>query len=556
MSTTKSIMICSHQERMQKFIKDLAERTGYKDYKKKKINNCSIIKIELRTNGSSNIQLVYWGGNEDLTYINSCNPQPNPPPDKKFYSQNDNLNFNFSKNVLIKNLSTDLDVYIIRHGEGEHNKFKDKWGELLNYTRQIPLIGYLWKDAELTKIGETQAENAGKIMAQCIKGEEHTTLNNIQEVYSSDLKRTQQTLIKFFDGLGKPELLKNKIIVIPCAHEIAGEFPLYSDDGFPGLLPIAFENTTSYTTNEDNTTNVNGVNIIWNKYKEFYGGYTRNDITCKDSSKFEDNFVTQAVNNYLNDGILLPDDYVPTSFPSLEKPGLSTKQPQPSRQQPRQPQPSRQQPRQPQQSVDQSVDQSVEVSDVDENLLKARREFKQLTGKNPPENLNSEQLKELREKKIWTNLQSMLPQSGGKKSKIKTHKKPKKVKVTYKNETKIIPEKYIAGLKGKERKAQIKSIFENTDRPKTSFKEKRSQWIIKFEKKYNKKITDKSWIHKNIITNTGQNKILSKGRGAYYSSGSRPNQTPDSWAYARLASVIMNGPSRKYDMKIWNKYKV
>ena len=44
--------------------------------------------------------------------------------------------------------------------------------------------------------------------------------------------------------------------------------------------------------------------------------------------------------------------------------------------------------------------------------------------------------------------------------------------------------------------------------------------------------------------------------GAYYSSGSRPNQTKHSWAYARLASVLMNGPARNYDNNIWIKYKI
>ena len=54
----------------------------------------------------------------------------------------------------------------------------------------------------------------------------------------------------------------------------------------------------------------------------------------------------------------------------------------------------------------------------------------------------------------------------------------------------------------------------------------------------------------------GINKILDKGRGAYYSSGSRPNQTAQSWALARLASVVMNGPARKVDKDIWQKYKI
>jgi hypothetical protein len=81
-------------------------------------------------------------------------------------------------------------------------------------------------------------------------------------------------------------------------------------------------------------------------------------------------------------------------------------------------------------------------------------------------------------------------------------------------------------------------------------------WVKKFEDKYGTKITDKEFIHKNIITRTGQEKIILKGKGAYYSSGSRPNQTPFSWGYGRLASVIMNGPSRRLDKDIWNKYKI
>ena len=129
------------------------------------------------------------------------------------------------------------------------------------------------------------------------------------------------------------------------------------------------------------------------------------------------------------------------------------------------------------------------------------------------------------------------------------------VKITYKGETRNVPKSYLAGLKGKERREQIKSFFEGKDRPKTSFKSKRSGWVKQFEEKYGTKISDRKFIHQNIITYTGQKKIIDKGKGAYYSSGSRPNQTPTSWGLARLASVIMGGPSRKIDKKIWEKYK-
>jgi hypothetical protein len=41
--------------------------------------------------------------------------------------------------------------------------------------------------------------------------------------------------------------------------------------------------------------------------------------------------------------------------------------------------------------------------------------------------------------------------------------------------------------------------------------------------------------------------IVKKGEGAYYSSGSRPNQTAQSWAYARLASALTGGKSARID---------
>jgi hypothetical protein len=44
--------------------------------------------------------------------------------------------------------------------------------------------------------------------------------------------------------------------------------------------------------------------------------------------------------------------------------------------------------------------------------------------------------------------------------------------------------------------------------------------------------------------------IESKGEGAYYSSGSRPNQTAQSWGRARLASAITGGKSAAVDFKI------
>jgi hypothetical protein len=45
-------------------------------------------------------------------------------------------------------------------------------------------------------------------------------------------------------------------------------------------------------------------------------------------------------------------------------------------------------------------------------------------------------------------------------------------------------------------------------------------------------------------------KIVKKGEGAYYSSGSRPNQTAQSWGLARLASAITSGKAAAVDYDI------
>jgi hypothetical protein len=44
--------------------------------------------------------------------------------------------------------------------------------------------------------------------------------------------------------------------------------------------------------------------------------------------------------------------------------------------------------------------------------------------------------------------------------------------------------------------------------------------------------------------------IVKKGEGAYFSSGSRPNQTAQSWGLARLASAVTGGKAAGVDYHI------
>lgn len=58
---------------------------------------------------------------------------------------------------------------------------------------------------------------------------------------------------------------------------------------------------------------------------------------------------------------------------------------------------------------------------------------------------------------------------------------------------------------------------------------------------------------KSGCTLKGLRQIVRKGEGAYYSSGSRPNQTPQSWGNARLASAITGGNASAVDFHIIDK---
>lgn len=132
----------------------------------------------------------------------------------------------------------------------------------------------------------------------------------------------------------------------------------------------------------------------------------------------------------------------------------------------------------------------------------------------------------------------------------------KKVVIGKGKEKRKVPETYVPkGLTKKDKAKQVKSILEGKKRPKVdSFKSKRSPYVEKFEKKYGVPITNKKYIYTNIISKTGVDKILAKGKAAYF-TGSRPNQNMFSWSNARLASVIVGGPARRVDKAIWDKYK-
>lgn len=134
---------------------------------------------------------------------------------------------------------------------------------------------------------------------------------------------------------------------------------------------------------------------------------------------------------------------------------------------------------------------------------------------------------------------------------MKIHKKIKIVQ-------RYLPEK----LTKKDRKKQVymlnlsrkmykKGSYYNRQ-PLSSFQSKPSPHIIKAKKMYqvNNIGATNELARKTGCSKQSLEKIINKGKGAYYSSGSRPNQTAQSWANARLASAITSGKAGAIDYSI------
>ena len=88
-----------------------------------------------------------------------------------------------------------------------------------------------------------------------------------------------------------------------------------------------------------------------------------------------------------------------------------------------------------------------------------------------------------------------------------------------------------------------------------SYDNKVSKHIINARKIYNiQKIKPSAELaRKTGCSLSALKQIVKKGQGAYYSSGSRPNQTAQSWGLARLASSITAGKSAAVDYNILEK---
>tara|TARA_B100000902_G_C27238611_1_gene878773 strand:+ start:1008 stop:1487 length:480 start_codon:yes stop_codon:yes gene_type:complete len=105
----------------------------------------------------------------------------------------------------------------------------------------------------------------------------------------------------------------------------------------------------------------------------------------------------------------------------------------------------------------------------------------------------------------------------------------------------------------KSRKAYRKKQY-YTRKKLPGYKSRRTRWAKRASKIYN--VPDMKDVGMSELSSLTKcsvkslNNIIKKGVGAYYSAGSRPNQTAHSWGIARLYSAISGGPASKVDMHL------
>ncbi len=144
-----------------------------------------------------------------------------------------------------------LDIFLIRHGEGTHNVTKMK---------------VLHTSAGLTQNGKVQAAKTGNTLNDLIPNKSNLHL------CASDIRRAIETMDIVKEQLS---MSNNPTYVIPCSHEISSKKPPCDGSGFKAGLSSRGENegaSNEYLKDRN-------VNLDTTMYNKFYNGIRRDHKT-------------------------------------------------------------------------------------------------------------------------------------------------------------------------------------------------------------------------------------------------------------------------------------
>ena len=251
----------------------LLDKLGFSDnekynIRKKKFMNCVILKLEVTSNQMS-IEMIDEGNlSRDDNY--SLKPY--------FTSFDKTLNHGLEEAENNKFI-----FYLIRHGDGYHNKAK------INGTNEKI------KDPSLTKIGEEQCIQAGKKLSAHLVSQDP----QVNFLFVSELVRTRQTLIKILEGgvNFKPINEKfNQVIVLPCSREL-----IYNSKNCDVDDVTTQENemlcNPAISENPKFCRKLGNFNIDWSHYLDFHGDQViRRSANCKDTEMVSE--AIKIIKNY------------------------------------------------------------------------------------------------------------------------------------------------------------------------------------------------------------------------------------------------------------------
>ena len=149
--------------------------------------------------------------------------------------------------------------YLIRHGEASHN-VKQGLPKLFQ-----SISGE--KDTSLTNKGIEQAQ---RIYRNIRESEQNLTNPAILYLFSSDLKRTRETMVNFISQLDNQDTIHmTHLIVLPCAHELN-----YKKDGKCDgkQFLTANENIMNCDSSRPECQKEGGKEVNWDIYTKFYNG--------------------------------------------------------------------------------------------------------------------------------------------------------------------------------------------------------------------------------------------------------------------------------------------
>ncbi|VBB18983.1 histidine phosphatase family protein [Yasminevirus sp. GU-2018] len=268
-----NLLLVTHNARLRCFLEDvlgdlMKSLRTQNNVDEIRFKNCCILRLSLKRGMSKGvIELVYEGdvmNRKEGAYFRT-------PSTKAKEGDVDFLPFEFgldTLNIVPASVKEDYNIYIVRHGEAEHN---------LKGSLHLTKDTLLTSNSKKQDDGVRQAVRAGSALASILNGD------NIKTVFVSELKRTRQTLSVMMRQMG----IRKDMIVLPCSNELkyseGGRCDAIGKSQF-ALVPAENKAVCPENMSGDMCTVVDGFKVDWGHYMNFKKDST---VSCADRNMIQ-----------------------------------------------------------------------------------------------------------------------------------------------------------------------------------------------------------------------------------------------------------------------------